>query len=627
MKSDTINVKSVFQDRRQYRVPFYQRQYVWNREQQWEPLWDDITEKAQSRLDNTQPPVPHFLGAIVLEPQMRDELKGVDMVHVIDGQQRLTTLQYLLTALAIVMREQKLTSYLSIIEGCITNPNPETMKDPDIEAFKLWPTFRDRQSHKDAITAETRVHLQERFKASFTQGGGLRKQSIQHPPALEAIWYFAAQIDEWLADKPDPAAAVQVLTEATLQDLKFVAIILEEQDDPQVIFETLNDRGAKLMPTDLIRNFIFMRADRQNADPANLYDTLWSQFEDSFWGEPQRRGRLTSPRREWFMQSALQAELADEIDIGRLYQSYRQFAERMPLAVDQLRFLSDTADSYRQFINKTGDAPIAWFGTHIDAWDASGLHPVALFIAKSGLPDAAQRSIYADLVSYVVRRAVCGLTNKNYNKIFLQLLKRLGGGELAPERIRLHLSALQGDASRWPTDPEFMAAWLNEPIITRVGEISRVRYILAQLEKALRPERTDDKIMSDLSGLDVDHILPTAWHQHWPVNGSQVTSAEAQAATLADLTMQPLTERQQLINRRSKVINTVGNLTLLHYGVNRSLQNAGFAEKQAKLISQSNLMLNRDPMVATAWDETAIQQRGNKLFEHASGIWLGPATN
>ena len=92
MDSRTYTVHQIYQDRRQYRVPFYQRAYVWNREEQWEPLWVDIQEKAEIRLQGGKP-VPHFMGAVVLEPQKRAGLLGVERHHIIDGQQRLTTLQ------------------------------------------------------------------------------------------------------------------------------------------------------------------------------------------------------------------------------------------------------------------------------------------------------------------------------------------------------------------------------------------------------------------------------------------------------------------------------------------------------------------------------------------------------
>src|ERR1700730_4492799 len=114
MKSETIPVQQVFQDRRQYLVPFYQRAYVWNKEEQWEPLWNDIAEKAEMR-SRGDTPAPHFLGAIVLEPQARRGLRGVETFHIIDGQQRLTTLQYFLVALAVSIQAQEPSSLTSLL--------------------------------------------------------------------------------------------------------------------------------------------------------------------------------------------------------------------------------------------------------------------------------------------------------------------------------------------------------------------------------------------------------------------------------------------------------------------------------------------------------------------------------
>jgi hypothetical protein len=321
MKSETNDVQQIFQDRRQYRVPFYQRAYVWSKEEQWEPLWNDIQDKAEARL-NGQPPAPHFLGAIVLEPQERRGLRGVETYHIIDGQQRLTTLQYLLAAIAITIRSEPRSSILSLIESCLWNPNPDTMEQPEIERFKVWPTFRDRADYRAAMDAGDRDELRERFPTSFTQVGTLRRVGIDHPPALDAIWFFEGRIESWLAldeGNGKHGERLEALVEAALRDLKLVAISLERDDDAQVIFETLNGRGAELHATDLIRNFIFMRADREGADGASLYDALWTPFEGPFWTEGQRRGRLVRPRIEWFVQTALQAELADNVEIGRLY--------------------------------------------------------------------------------------------------------------------------------------------------------------------------------------------------------------------------------------------------------------------------------------------------------------------
>jgi hypothetical protein len=173
--------------------------------------------------------------------------------------------------------------------------------------------------------------LRDRFPGSFTQSGSIRKIGVEHPPALEAIVFFRGAMIDWARDQPEarPAAIAIALATAVLTDLSIVCISLGEDDDAQVIFETLNGHGAELHATDLIRNFIFMRAGG-NAD--DLYANLWCQFESPLWSEPQSRGRLNRPRLEWFVQTAVKAETGDEIDIGRLYAGYRRFVDGATIA-------------------------------------------------------------------------------------------------------------------------------------------------------------------------------------------------------------------------------------------------------------------------------------------------------
>ena len=257
MDSRTFSVQQIYQDRRQYRVPFYQRPYVWNREDQWGRLWEDIRDKAESRLEGAKA-VPHFMGAVVLEPQKKLGLLGVERYHIIDGQQRLTTLQYVLTAARHVLREFGQTKLLPLVEGCLVNPNPETMEEPDIEHFKVWPTFRDRKQFVDALTASSMEEWRERFPESFTKAGSLKKIGVAHPPALEAICFFRESMLEWVNDtsEADVVTRTLALASAVLTDISIVCISLGEDDDAQVIFETLNGHGAELHATDLIRNFI-----------------------------------------------------------------------------------------------------------------------------------------------------------------------------------------------------------------------------------------------------------------------------------------------------------------------------------------------------------------------------------
>ena len=136
MKSDDITIQQLFQDRRQYMVPFYQRAYVWTLMNQWAQLWEDIQAKADARLFNNSKLTPHFLGAVVLDPQPKSGLIGVDTLHIIDGQQRLTTLQFILKSISLVLKSVNVTAINEIISGSMINGNPDTMRDPG--AHQSW---------------------------------------------------------------------------------------------------------------------------------------------------------------------------------------------------------------------------------------------------------------------------------------------------------------------------------------------------------------------------------------------------------------------------------------------------------------------------------------------------------
>ena len=626
MDSRTFTVQQIFQDRRQYRVPFYQRAYVWNQEEQWGPLWQDIQDKAEIRLQGGKP-VPHFMGAVVLEPQKKIGLLGVERYHIIDGQQRLTTMQYVFTALCLVLSEVNQKALLPVVESCLINSNPETMEDHEVERFKLWPTFRDRQQFVSTMTAGDIEKLKERFPESFTRSGTLKKVGIDHPPALEAICFFRDAMLTWLRDETETQVAlrVQALAAAILTDLAIVCISLGEDDDAQVIFETLNGRGAELHATDLIRNFIFMRA---GTDADELYSTLWSQFEAPLWSEQQKRGRLNRPRLEWFVQTAVQAETGDEIDVGRLYAGYRRCIDdkdALRSAKAQLEFLNRYAAHYKALVTGAGASPIAEFGRRVAVWDASPTHPLALNVAAVSLSPVDQGSIFDAIESYLVRRAVCGLSRKNYNKVFAQQLKKLIEVGADAKEFRKYLSELSGEASRWPSDDEFRKQWLSGAVFPGRLDAAKLRTMFHRLEAAMRTLKTEERVILSLDDLDIDHILPQSWATHWALDeGQSVTSQDVSDAMMLSYTTTEMNEKNKAIVARQAAIPVFGNLTVIHYGVNRSVQNREFKVKREALFEHSNLQLNRLLTAIDDWDEASIQQRGVALFEHALKIWGGP---
>jgi uncharacterized protein with ParB-like and HNH nuclease domain len=624
MKSETWTIQQVFQDRRQYKVPFYQRAYVWTLKNQWELLWADIKDKAAERLTGATP-APHFLGAIVVEPQERTSLRGVDTLHIIDGQQRLTTLQYVLAGLRLAMRELGAKEVDSFLAGVMDNPNPDTMAMPEIEVFKVWPTFSDQKNFVASMTSDSLDTLKARYPAHFTQAGHFRKIGIVHPGSLEAIWSFAEWAKEWIQGNGG-SVAVEALVMAILKDLKVVLIQLEKGDDAQVIFETLNGRGAELHATDLIRNHLFMSVDMREENPAKLYEERWKQFEQAQWKIGERRGRITKPRLEWLIFSAIRAETGQEGDLGRLYVDFKDYAKNgsKPLsATQQLNMLDTYGRHYLELIGGRGDLPIARFGRRLQAYDMTTAHPLALKISTSDIDSTEKTAMFDTIVSYIVRRAVCGLTSKNYNNWFMSILRQLSKGLTSNVALVALMDASTADVSRWPDDAEFTNAFMTGAAYPGRLDAARCRMLLTELEGWFRTQkRTEEPQIPHLSNLDIDHIMPQSWFEHWPLKDeNRATSAEASAAYILEIGGGALNERQSSIRKRAKVIPTLGNLTLLNLSVNREAQNKAFPTKKKLLIENTNLSLNVKLIGLVQWDEDAILQRGKWLAEAATQVY------
>ena len=272
--------------------------------------------------------------------------------------------------------------------------------------------------------------------------------------------------------------------------------------------------------------------------------------------------------------------------------------------------------------------PIGRFGKRFAEWDASTTYVLAVAIAKSNTTDAEQDEMLAMLGSYLVRRAICDLTNKNYNKAFLQLLKNMKTAPLTVESLRMALESGVGDSTRWPRDEEFRRGFMLNPLYPRLLDAPKMRSILVELENALRTERTEEPVAPALGNLDIDHMLPMEWPEHWPLpDGTQVTSGEVLLAKLTSPTDPKINAKDAAIHTREAALQTIGNLTLLHYGTNRAAQNHAFERKRALFLEHSNLHLNRAMLTGKEWNETPIQARAETLYKAALRVWPGPTSS
>lgn len=554
MKTDRVTVFDLFEKQRRYLVPIFQRGYVWTKEGQWEPLWEDIVDQATivraSSATTRQSARKHFLGAIVLN-QVSTQVRHVAASEIIDGQQRLMTLQILLAALRDVV-----SGIIGEYPKTIANNLTSNIGVPasSEELFKVWPTYAYQDDLRKVMTAGSAKAL----AAQYPQYSWYRKMVPPRPPVVDAYLYFHDVISAYVNNRDDEhqeeAGEIQVkvaaemapkfdaiaklpdveraqaivalqtellkisneklasrraeeLIEAVTRWIQLVAIELEAEDDPQVIFETLNARGVPLEPSDLIRNFVFLYGMRHGESVTELYDRWWKDFDEAteattgkFWKAKERQGRLMRSRLDLFLFHYVTRQTRREVKVGHLYQEFRDWwnkdGDKRQCAVE-LEAVKRSSSVFKELMLPNTGTSFGAFAERIRALDVAPVYPLILFLMehRGEVSQEDLEGMLRDIESYLVRRFVCGLTSKNYNRVFLSLLSKLAdSGPLGWIPLQRELCALTGDSSRWPDDDAFRQALVHGPLYTRTGP-QRTQMLLRALERALVTSRQEQVVV------------------------------------------------------------------------------------------------------------------------------------
>ena len=405
MKADHFSVEAVLTEARCFRVPFYQRKYQWG-DKRIIPFWEDVSAKAAEVLDNNTK-FEHYMGALIISP-VESGIGITPVVQVVDGQQRLTTFQIFLSALKEVARQHKEGDLIDNVEGYLINAQKSKDKDP-LTKFKIIPTPSDRKIIHDivSLTAES---ADEKYKDLYYRTS-VPKNSRE--PAFRAYFLFRNWIDEFVRHGPQDFEApddddempiekigdvsgehsigerLDALLTALLERLRLVVITLGENDDAQIIFESLNSKGEPLFAMDLVRNNIFYRAEKQKLPVEKLYEEQWSPLDESWWRESAPNARPVRPRIDHFLAHVLVAESGKKISIRELYTEYRTFAvpkgkPRFKNVEDELKLLERYTPIYRTLEGEeaTGSDALRWLGSKLSTWQVTTVYPVALQIGK-----------------------------------------------------------------------------------------------------------------------------------------------------------------------------------------------------------------------------------------------------
>lgn len=626
MQANPRSIDALFNSQLRYVVPMFQRLYVWKETPQWETLWEDVAEKADLQLRGIKTN-PHYLGALIIEGVRPTSPREVKRFLVIDGQQRLTTLQLLLCAFRDVARTAGWVTLERPAARYLENADADVMEKPDEELLKLWPTTLNRGVYRDIITAGSRGAVEKKHPQVYLPR---KRKPEERSNLVEAYLYFSRKIEAWTTPRENESATGEAkafaLLQALQQDFSVVEISLSEGDDSQEIFYSLNSQGRPLSQSDLLRSLIFMRAEKERHNRDEIFKEHWSKFETPFWSSEIKRAGRPYSRLDLGLRYFLIAKTGQAVDARRVNEEYRRWAaaepSRYPSVKDELADFGRHGEIYKRY-ESTPETPLPSSDLRrvLKDMEVSTALPLIMFLElEAGLDDERLGACLASIESFIARRVFSGEENKEYNKLFVEVVRALQGlkGEAVLPALNQKLLSGGGTTRHWPTDAEIIEKAITRPIYNLI-KIAPLRLILERLEIALRNKKTEGVEVAP--NLQVEHVLPRKWASFWKLDGLSVPANVVESPFLAQ---GELAERVPAIRERNAMLHTLGNLTLLNKYLNPAASNGSF---DLKLFEYKNsvLRLNRHFDAASDWDEKAIRERGKKLGETLCKIWPRPA--
>lgn len=576
-------------------VPLFQRPYVWKEEEQWEPLWNDIRRITERRIAEPHANATHFLGAVVIQSQ-EAQSKRLTTWNVIDGQQRLTTLQILADATCALLTEADEVKLAGQLER-LTHNDENFVEDGD-SRLKLRHLNKDRAAFDEVMSAEPPVDHAD----------------LAHSDSLivAAHAYFSSIVNQWLgaADSPDFSARARELTDVLLDGLQLVSIELDASENSQEIFETLNARGTPLTAADLVRNFVFQRLTAEGSDTAKAYREDWP-FETKFWMKDVSVGRNLVSRSSLFLNQWLVSRTGEEVGPQATFNRFKSYAElesgqKMADLLPVLKRQAREYEAWTETANQPGGS-LAATEMAVYRMHAAGvevLKPLLIWLHEPGkdVPHVSIDAIIRAAESWMVRRQLLRLTGSDLGRIVADVIAAnltAPASELT-DRILSQLARLNVTSTYWPGDDEVRRALTTEAAYSRFPR-GRLRMVLEAVEDHYRAETGQPQI--ERKGYPVEHLLPRSWKETWPVQGPDEIEA-----------------RQERVHR-------LGNLTLLTASLNSKASNGPWATKRSALQDHNTIVLTGRVIKRTehhVWNEELIDERTAELIDALLHIWPVP---
>ncbi|TFD99603.1 DUF262 domain-containing protein [Jeotgalibacillus salarius] len=539
MKATESIIQPMIEGTKQYVIPLFQRTYSWLNPQ-WKQLWEDIQDIRLTDENRS-----HFIGSIV-SMSIDSEPHEVQQYLVIDGQQRLTTLSILLIAIRDKAKEE---GNIDLAEEIHQNLLVNKWKKGN-SYYKLLPTQLDRAAYKSLVDS---IALEEKSNIG------------------EAYEYFKKKISKTEIE-------LNMLKSLVSNRLSLVSIVLASDDNPYLVFESLNAKGRPLTQADLIRNFFFMRV--SNDKHEEIYQKYWKPMQDYYLDS------LTEYIRHFLMREGkivrnteVYLELKNSVSNGNV--------------IEHIKELYQLSDYYKiiknpKFIN---DPTIRRMLNRLNRLDAGTSYPFFLnmfTLYKRGYLLAEDFVSIAEIIeNYLIRRFVCNIPTNELNKIFPLLIQKVQGfsGKELIDEIKAFLQN-----KGYPKDPEFRDNLLATRLYGGGDRARKTKFILESIEESYNHK---EKINYD--NLTVEHIMPQTISDPWKI-------------ALGD----------EWENIHDTNLHVLGNLTLTAY--NSEMSNEPFQKKRENL-ANSHLEINKTFRNVNNWTIGEIKARTNLLADKSLQVW------
>ncbi len=541
-------------------IPVYQRNYDWKKEH-CKQLFDDFVNVIENDYKT------HFFGTIV--SIYNDSARGREYL-IIDGQQRITTISLILLAIYNILNKGRLKSN-NIIKEKIVNQYLINQYVDDDRKFKLKPIKDDQIAFEKIFNNDEDSILESNITTNYHY---FYNKILEGSLTIEEI-YLA------------------------IEKLMIVEIELKSgEDDPQLIFESLNSTGLDLSDADKVRNFILMGQPSQIQE--ELYNNYWNKIEI------RTLYKVTNFIRDYITMKENKIP-----NIKKIYISFKLYVNENEL--DIFKCLEDML-TFSQYYNKVltnnvGLEPANEIIKRINSLEVTVLYPFLMEVLADYYNDILSDNdlieILLVLESYIFRRIMCGVATNALNKVFMNIgkeIKKYSNFEEQYVEIFKHIIVNKRSSQRIPNDEEFKKNFYDQEIYS--WKSKNKIYILERLENYDNHEKVAIENLVASNDLTLEHIMPQTLNRSWK---------------------ETLGKKFEEIHEMH--LHTIGNLTLTGY--NSSLSNRSFVEKRdmEKGFKESRLKLNRYLSSINKFTEEEIIDRKNILFNIGLEIWKYPKTS